>query len=641
MNKKFLWPFALTTIALMLNGCGGGSSTINENPSNGSGGASSSGSCSVTNSDCLQFFLDYPIAGLNFTCSSTGSQSFITKASGNIVIGSCKVGDTATFYLQGAKNPRKVELGSVKLDSVSKIQMTVPPRLKVIDMAIGLTGQTPTSLSPSDSTIRVAMALVKVFQSIGLERGDNVVGDLQPTQFTEDKKNTLNVVLQNITATEWKNGAYVNLLKPWLDVSQISDEQAFDLITQLANLSLVGLYQSDYITLAKPNLVAENFYGCNLTNLKDCSKNSANTQHVFGNLFLLSDRQGYTFGYGLQWKGTSTTSSQLAIGAVLEVLTKAKPTQMIANAQTTWLDPIKTEIRSTQPFRLKTSNNTNEDLVIYQGKLLNDSLIAGHDSSYLALTNTETPNPQHYALWRQSVGTQNYNGSMDIYKVSPASFLLKDIFKTSKNVATGQTYIFPLYATLRFQFNTAGIAPIDLGIVVDEYGNIRTDIKPNATATDMSGQCGVVSDNTMIDNNGVQQYRIGTTGGTESSTNDKSVTVRMILAEPQLGNLNGIVVGLNSNVIQAIKETGSQSLTVSGAKINVANLLQGQASGANLTTYDNKTVNWLNPYAFYQQVYNNIENVSPAPTEAEKALGQRMAGTVTLRTADCYQIKTK
>ena len=150
--------------------------------------------------------------------------------------------------------------------------MTVPPRLKVIDMAIGLTGQTPTSLSPSDPTIRVAMALVKVFQSIGLERGDNVVGDLQPTQFTEDKKNTLNVVLQNITATEWKNGAYVNLLKPWLDVSQISDEQAFDLITQLANLSLVGLYQSDYITLAKPNLVAENFYGCNLTNLKDCSK---------------------------------------------------------------------------------------------------------------------------------------------------------------------------------------------------------------------------------------------------------------------------------------------------------------------------------------------------------------------------------
>ncbi|MCU4511688.1 protein FilF [Acinetobacter pittii] len=641
MNKKVLWPFALTTLALMLNGCGGGSSTINENPTNGSGGATANGSCSVTNSDCLQFSLDYPIAGINFTCSSAANLSFVTKASGNSVIGSCKAGDTASFYLQDTKATRKIELGSVKLDTVSKIQMTVPPRLKVMDMAIGLTGQTPTSLNQNDPTVRVAMALVKLFQSVGLERGDHVAGDLQPTQFTDEKKNTLNILVQNITATEWKNGAYANILKPWLDVSPVSDTQAFELVTQLAHLSLVGLYQSDYITLAEPNLISENFYGCNLTNLADCPKNSANTQHMFGNLFLLSDRRGYTFGYGLQWKGTSTITSQLAISAVLNVLTKSKPTQMVADSQTTWLDPIQTEIKSTQPFRLKTSSNTNEDLVIYQGKLLNDSLIAGRDSSYFGLTNTKTPNPQQYALWKQSVDNQNYNGSMDIYKVSPASYLSNQIFKTANNVKSGQTYIFPLYATLNFKFDTAGIALIDLGIVVDENGDIRTDIKPNATATDMSGQCGVVSNTSLIDNNGVQQYRIGTTGGTESATNDKSITVRMIFGVPQLGKLNGIVVGLNSNVVQSTSQTGSQTLLVSGAKINVANLLQGQTSGANLTTYDNKTVSWLNPYAFYQQVYNNIKDISPAPTETEKALGQRMTGTVTLRTADCYQIKTK
>lgn len=150
--------------------------------------------------------------------------------------------------------------------------MTVPPRLKVMDMAIGLTGQTPTSLNQNDPTVRVAMALVKLFQSVGLERGDNVAGDLQPTQFTDEKKNTLNILVQNITATEWKNGAYANILKPWLDVSPVSDTQAFELVTQLAHLSLVGLYQSDYITLAEPNLISENFYGCNLTNLADCPK---------------------------------------------------------------------------------------------------------------------------------------------------------------------------------------------------------------------------------------------------------------------------------------------------------------------------------------------------------------------------------
>lgn len=642
MNKKALKLFTLTTLALMLNGCGGGSATINENPTNGSEGATSSGSCAVTDSECLQFSLDYPIAGLNFTCSSAANLSFVTTASGNSVIGSCKVGDTASFYLQNSENTRRIELGSVELDSVSKVQMTVPPRLKVMDMAIGLTGQAPVSLTQDDPTVRVAMALVKLFQSIGLERGDNVVGDLQPTEFTEDKKNTLNVVLQNITATEWINGSYATILKPWLDISLVSDEQAFDLVVQLANLSLVGLYQSDYITLAEPNFVSENFYGCNLSNLSDCAQSGANTQHMFGNLFLLSDRQGYTFGYGLQWKGTSTISNQIAISSIFNILTTAKPTQMIANAQTTWLDPLQTEIKSTQPFRLKTSSNTNEDLVIYQGKLLNDSFIAGRESTYLPLMNTTTANPEHYALWRQSIDNQNYIGSMDVYKVSPASYLAKDIFKTSKNVASGQTYIFPLYATLNFQFDTAGIAPIDLGIVIDENGNVRTDIKPNATATDMSGQCGVVSDSNLVDNNGVQQFRVGTTGGTESATNDKSITVRMIFGVPELGNLNGIVVGLNSNVIQSTSTTGTgQTLLVSGAKINVANLLQGQVSGANLTTYTNTTVSWFNPYAFYQQIYNNIENVSPAPTDAEQALAQRLAGTVTLRTADCYQIRTK
>ncbi len=59
--------------------------------------------------------------------------------------------------------------------------------------------------------------------------------------------------------------------------------------------------------------------------------------------------------------------------------------------------------------------------------------------------------------------------------------------------------------------------------MIDENGDIRTDLNLMQQQTDMSGQCGVVSDNTLIDNNGVQQYRIGTTGGTESASNDKSL----------------------------------------------------------------------------------------------------------------------
>ena len=124
------------------------------------------------------------------------------------------------------------------------------------------------------------------------------------------RKNTLNILVQNITATEWKNGAYANIFETWLDVSPVSDTQAFELVASW-HLSLVGYINQIILLLAEPNLYLKIFYGCNLTNLADCPKNSANTQHMFGNLFLLSDRRGYTFGYGLQWKGTSTITSQL------------------------------------------------------------------------------------------------------------------------------------------------------------------------------------------------------------------------------------------------------------------------------------------------------------------------------------------
>lgn len=97
---------------------------------------------------------------------------------------------------------------------------------------------------------------------------------------------------------------------------------------------------------------------------------------------------------------------------------------------------------------------------------------------------------------------------MDIYKGNKISFLESSVFKTSGNVKAGESYIFPLYATLTFNFEQTGAQPVNLGIVIDEHGDIRTDIKPNATITDMSGQCATVADSNLIDSLGVQQYRM-------------------------------------------------------------------------------------------------------------------------------------
>ncbi|HQW54111.1 MAG TPA: hypothetical protein PLU69_09195, partial [Acinetobacter sp.] len=183
MNKKVLLPLALSTLTILLNGCGGESAKINEDPNTGVKGVTNNTSCDVAGDDnCLRFVVDYPIAGLNFDCSSDIVNHFATKLEGNVVAGACKLGDNVTFYIQGADSPKKISLGTVKLDDISKIKLSTPPRIRLLDIASAMTGSTPTALNPSDNTTRVTMALVKIFQSIGVERNSNLIGDIQPTE---------------------------------------------------------------------------------------------------------------------------------------------------------------------------------------------------------------------------------------------------------------------------------------------------------------------------------------------------------------------------------------------------------------------------------------------------------------------------
>lgn len=67
----------------------------------------------------------------------------------------------------------------------------MPIYLRLLDLASGITGKAPITLDKNDETIKVAIALVKIFQSIGLENGDNLIGDIQPTEITDEKRNCL------------------------------------------------------------------------------------------------------------------------------------------------------------------------------------------------------------------------------------------------------------------------------------------------------------------------------------------------------------------------------------------------------------------------------------------------------------------
>ena len=539
-NNKIFLPFALTTLVALLQGCGGESTKINEDPNKGVSGVTTSTSCTPTSSDCLPFAMDYPISGLNFDCSSDKANHFATKLDSNAVGGACKLGDTATFYIQG-KDARKINLGIVKLDDISKINDSryPVPRLRVIDLASALTGKMPTALDPNDETIRVAIALIKIFHSIGLEQEDNALGDIQPTQITDEKKDLLSQLTKDIGVAELSNGSYVDILKPWLSVSNVTDEQAMVLLQRLLNLSNAGVWQTTIPFLKAGTITPsvktpDGFFGCNQSNYNDCVNPDKGNDliHSMGEVFLLTDRQGYTIGTGQQWRGpASFIEGKLYPPSVL--ITKVKAQKVQINPQNTWLNPINREINSNQPLRFALTTNPSEDLKFKQGKLINGHTIPGTEYVYRLLLNakdTDPVNTAHLGQWEQTIGGQAYNGSLEIYKANPPSYLGKDVFKTSTNVKTNQKYIFPLYATLIFGFSDNSIPDsekIKLGIVIDENGDIRTDIRKNSTSSDMSGECGKIqsinSDGTITDEFGETQYRIGSTGATSFTPDRKSV----------------------------------------------------------------------------------------------------------------------
>jgi hypothetical protein len=321
---------------------------------------------------------------------------------------------------------------------------------------------------------------------------------------------------------------------------------------------------------------------------------------------------------------------------------------MQLNAQIGWLNSIERTINSSQPLRFSLNSSSANDLLITKGKIVNGNTIAGTESIYRQLTKMKDTDPvdsKYLGAWQQSIANENYKGVLDIVKVNPVSYLTKDIFRTEKNVKSKESYVFPLYATLTFRFKETSIPAVDVGIVIDENGDIRTDIKNNSTSTDLSGVCGTVktinADGTITDSNDQVQYRIGTTGGTLFSADDKSITVRMILSNPKFGNVDGAIFGLNLS-------------TGTGAKINIHNLLAGQPTGINLSNFTNDSVTWSNTYAGYQLIYNELydklkdteRNDYIAPTTEDRELAKRYSGTVSIKIADqkidaCKAIRIK
>lgn len=630
-NKKTL-SLAISAFLLTVSGCGGENATIFEDPNKGV--ITSSNGCNINDERCMGFTVGYPVEGLNFVCSSDNQKFYITQLVGNSAEGGCPVGDKVSFYIQGESSSRKINLGTIDLKKINPLNTNLQPaQISILDMAKGLTGKDAITTTLNDDTFKTMVGITRIFQAVGISQNSNIAGDVQPIYLTVDLKNRLSVLTADVTANDFTDGTYESDISAWLGLNSLSESIAASVAEKLVQLKNVGIFTADSFTFEAANADVKGFSG----------KSQLDNDSI-ANLYSLTTREGYTVGYTLQWKGKPVLTSEQKNTSLTRLLlaTQVSPQKLnIVDGIKNWINPLNDKVST--PLIFKSAPTAADQLNIFQGTILSQKIIPGSEYVYKQVTGSETaPDNSVYGKWNQDINNERFTGSIDILQTNPVSFLDRAVFKSSNTVNTGENYIFPLYATLEFKFDDRTIPTQSIGIVIEESGDIRTNLTANGAASD---RCLIVDNTTMKDSAGVQQYRIGTTGAANDSTNDKSITIRMILANPVFGNLDGVIVGLNRN-ISNISGSDQIAPTVfsNGVRLNLQNLIVSNttSSGINITGFAGNNsfdAQWVNMHSVFQTIYNT-SNTS-LTTSTQQDLAKRLKGTIGVSLPSCYQIKTK
>ena len=595
---KIIIPFAMSTICLALSGCGGESATIHEDPNAGFSVASNG--CNWNSSQCQPFVVAYPVDGLNFDCSSDKNNHFATKFETNVSTGGCRIGDSVQFYINGVDTNKRIELGAVNLSELMPSKVSPHAvQISLMDIAIGMTGKSITSQNNTDNTYKVLLGLITILQDISKDEGTATTKtDIQLVKLDDFLKNSgsssqavkikkdLDKLAANVTVADFIDGTYISDLAVWRSIDA-NESDAIVVATQLLNIKNAGTYVANFFAFPTPQGSLEGFNG------KDTSNSDIKT---VANLYAITDRNGYSLGYTIQWVGIPTDKEGFGR---LQLLTQVSPNKLDTNLNESdlsvkdWIDPLTNKI--TNPLKFYSATTTSDSLDINKGQLFNQLTIPGNKFVYNNVTNTtHDPGDSVYGAWIQKNGTRNYSGSIDISKVSPLTYLDGRVFQDNAQ------YKFPLYLNLTFGFDHADLKndKIILGIVIDKNGNIKTNLASNAKLekNNIAPSC---------PNNPVPQYRIGTLG--TSNPDDNSITVRMILANKVFGALDGAIIGLNTDLQNTSGLTTQNMAYSSGVKINLP-----KSSNGNFTITDftqgSTQASWLNMFASAQAIYNAGKN---------------------------------
>lgn len=639
LKKKYILH-TLTGLGMMtlLSACGGDSASINEDPNKEL--VSYSNGCSDLDARCQNFVIDYPVSGLDFDCKLDKINHFTTKLDKNLVTGGCRRGDSVRFSIQSPAAKAQIVLGNVELAKLNpSYSQGSPTQIGLMHIAAAMTGKEMLKDDLSDDSFRVMVGLVRVFQALGAQQDANQVGDIQHLILDPNDKKGLSQLESNVDVNSFLDGSYVSKLKPWIDVSSVDEDTAQQLARQLLNLAKVNVYSANMVPFKFGLLDVGGFYG------KSSSGNDA-----IANLYLLNMRDGHTLGYAVQWTG----KPQIPAGVKDETLTRVLminqfvPQKLNAEPQLNWVNAFSNKI--SRALLLQSPNAPLDQMQLNQGRFVNGNIVPGNEFVYKRSTGEKGPpsDTSVYGAWTQQWAGETYTGHLDIYKTNPATYLDRRVFKAEAKVKSGENYIFPLYANLIFDFgDEKNLAPVKLGIVIDENGDIRT----NRTATELySEQCPSMDASSYVDQLGVQQYRIGTTGSVNDQAQDKSVTLRMILSNPIFAQLDGAIIGLNETFILVAQQQNKKQETIGfnsgGVRINLQNLLVNADVSRGIAIrgwdeYGPTEAKWGNMLAAMQKVYNSNKDNATKITVEQQELAKRSGGRIEIELPRCYQIKSK
>ncbi len=659
-------PFALTSLCLMLSACGGGSNTINEDPTAG-GGSSAVVECASSDTTCVDLvFDDTPVVNLNYEC---GKYHSVTSNTG---VARCPIDSNVTFYLKAAEGTRKIVFGTVAVKPVrntisSEVQDTSLIRITTKDLAESVTNSTISSLDES-AAAKTAINMSQLLQSIARSnRGDATKAYTGTNEFYIDTapvnrvyidtavKADIEKMTEDVAAKDFQDTTFISKTKPWLEAQKIA---LISTAEAKRRLEKVILAKNSGVFFATPTLDAGLFQTTGVDLKLGVSGNDGSNTSATVAMFALTDRTGDNTGYGLQWIApTSTDLTRYAI------YLQNKYSKMRLADDSNVFNPYTNRFNNFS-FNIgpKAYTADNSDANKYNGntfrfvngKLIRDLAVLGSADVYKLYNGDAVKDSSELGTWEQknTIQATNFSGTATVFKRGAVNtYLDPAVWRVKELVSLGQTYQIPLYATLTINYRDEYIKAcatcaksVTLPIAILANGDIVTDGNNETNYTNSEAVCGQpkkdANGDPIKDSDGnpvyFKQKVIGTIRAAYPSTDGSQfyLSPSIILAGEQFGVLDGTLIGIGERV-----------------KINLAglrNVAAGQrgsinATSAELGDSDTNAAIWANTYNSYtrlrveyaasnDEATTKDDKLDPV-TAAEKLAANQDYGTLQINTS--------